>query len=83
MDDINTSYGTFHSGFFKAGKYVYESIKMLLDNNTHVYFVGHSYGGAVSATCVAMLKSMNIHAPVNGTIQSVSDTVITIMKEDA
>lgn len=64
MDDVITPYGTFHSGFFKAGKYVYDSVKTLLDNNTHVYFIGHSYGGAVSASCVAMLKSMNVHAPV-------------------
>ena len=32
MDDVETPYGTFHSGFFKAGAFVYESVKDLINN---------------------------------------------------
>lgn len=45
----------FHQGFLQAAEYVFESISNLLDYE-NVYFVGHSYGAAVSNVLCVLTK---------------------------
>jgi len=49
MVEMNTTYGTFHTGFYKSAEYVYKySLPYIKGFTGPVYFVGHSMGGAVS-----------------------------------
>lgn len=50
-----TDYGVFHTGFYNAAVYVYEHTKEYINSwNGPVYFVGHSYGAAVSQILTVM-----------------------------
>ena len=70
MSEIQTEYGTFHSGFFKAAHFVYEKVKSVLENlkdtYENLYFVGHSYGGAVSASLILLFKDFKNRAVIFG-----------------
>ena len=57
MDDRVTRVGVFHDGFYKAAEYVIEKAWDHIAKCTGVvYFVGHSYGGAVSTICATLLN---------------------------
>ena len=50
----------FHQGFLQAAEYVFESISNLLDRDyENIYFVGHSYGAAVSNVLCVLTKLNN------------------------
>jgi predicted alpha/beta hydrolase family esterase len=58
MEEINTSYGTFHSGFYKSALYVFQYTFPFIKGFTGpVYFVGHSMGGAVSTVLQILYAS--------------------------
>lgn len=70
MSEIETKYGTFHTGYYKAAKYVYDDllpfIENMKDKPKHFYFVGHSYGGAVSASLILLFQNENYKSVVFG-----------------
>lgn len=70
MSEIKTEYGTFHSGFYKAAKFVYDKVKPILQDESNkskqVYFVGHSLGGAVSASLILLFQNKNYKSIVFG-----------------
>ena len=63
MSEIETKHGTFHAGYYKAAKFVYDDLKPFFENlqdkPKHIYFVGHSYGGAVSASLILLFQNEN------------------------
>ncbi|OHS95030.1 hypothetical protein TRFO_10746 [Tritrichomonas foetus] len=59
FEETKTDYGIFHTGFFDAASFVYDSLKNYLDDSTEVRLVGHSYGAAVSQVLHVMLHRYN------------------------
>lgn len=70
MSEIETKHGTFHAGYYKAAKFVYDDLKPFFENlqdkPKHIYFVGHSYGGAVSASLILLFQNENYKSVVFG-----------------
>ncbi|OHT07704.1 hypothetical protein TRFO_24057 [Tritrichomonas foetus] len=87
MSETKTNCGTFHNGFYKAAKFVYNKVREhfngnledqhpndefidksdnLLESYENVYFVGHSYGGAVSASLILLFGNLNYRAVIFG-----------------
>ena len=95
MKEINTSYGTFHTGFYKSALYIYQYAFAYIKGFTGpIYFVGHSMGGAIS-TLLHIIFSTELpnqdfncmaYAPVptadEGLNQTYSDKIVVFVNND-
>lgn len=58
FNEIDTSYGKIHEGFYKAARFVMSNAEPFIRaHKGPVYFTGHSYGGAVSPIAYIMFQS--------------------------
>ena len=80
MDDRVTRIGVFHEGFYNAAEYVIEKAWNHISGCTGVvYFVGHSYGGAVSTIAATLLNfwypEKDVRAVTFGSVPSVDENL--------
>jgi len=66
---INTPYGTFHTGFYKAATYILQFAKSYIQTwKGPVYCVGHSMGASVATIITAICTKEIPDADVNGIV---------------
>lgn len=66
---INTPYGNFHTGFYKAATYIMRFAKSYIQTwNGPVFCVGHSMGASVASVIAAICKKELPNADVNAIV---------------